>query len=430
MSKAQLHFFLFLILLGGFSACKVQSKKQVSKAPVSVTKTTKKDDKPFITAMKCTYQLKDSSSLQVFYQIEIENFDETWRNDIAAFDKIFRTTWTIQPDGGVKEKLKTARLAFTPENTTISNNDVFVNFEIPRLREYKQVNFLIEFADLEASRKFTNETLIDNSGDRINNRYSLYKNNESYPSFDAFLKSGESVTVKSFYGEKKQLYLKYYSTDSPPALSPMSTTKRSDIEGFKDMGTVSITTNEPIKLENKGTYVLLEDSSRLDHGYGFLVVEDIFPKMARIEEVKEPLFYMSTNKEIESLKKEAGAKASLDQYLLGISSGNQTQARQILRSYFKRVEMANKLFTNYKEGWKTDRGMVYIILGPPSRIQKSGQREVWLYAQNQNLSEIIFNFYRKPNQFSEDNYELVRYPEYGAFWYPFVEAWRTGSILE
>ncbi len=74
--------------------------------------------------------------------------------------------------------------------------------------------------------------------------------------------------------------------------------------------------------------------------------------------------------------------------------------------------------------------MVYLILGAPTRIQKNGAREVWLYAQSQNLQEIIFNFYRKPNQFSEENYELVRYPEYGAYWFPFVEAWRTGSILE
>ena len=84
----------------------------------------------------------------------------------------------------------------------------------------------------------------------------------------------------------------------------------------------------------------------------------------------------------------------------------------------------------YKEGWKTDKGMIYLVLGPPSRIQRNGLREVWLYSQSANFSEIIFTFYRKPNQFSEDHYELVRYPEYGAYWYPFVEAWRTGSVLE
>jgi GWxTD domain-containing protein len=137
--------------------------------------------------------------------------------------------------------------------------------------------------------------------------------------------------------------------------------------------------------------------------------------------------YMSTGKEIESLKTQENAKDAVDLHFLSLSAGNQDQAKQTIRSYYRRVSEAHKLFSTYKEAWKTDKGIVYIILGPPTRVQRNRQREVWLY---QGSSEIIFTFYRKPNSFTENHYELVRYPEYGAYWYPFVETWRTGNVVE
>jgi hypothetical protein len=36
------------------------------------------------------------------------------------------------------------------------------------------------------------------------------------------------------------------------------------------------------------------------------------------------------------------------------------------------VRQANRLFTNYKEGWKTDTGMYYILYGRPSSVSTVG----------------------------------------------------------
>ncbi len=83
-----------------------------------------------------------------------------------------------------------------------------------------------------------------------------------------------------------------------------------------------------------------------------------------------------------------------------------------------------------KEGWKTDKGMIFIIMGPPDRVQRSKDREVWVFSQRANFSEINFTFNRRPNQFVDDHYELQRYVEYQPIWYPMVEAWRTGAVRE
>ncbi len=53
------------------------------------------------------------------------------------------------------------------------------------------------------------------------------------------------------------------------------------------------------------------------------------------------------------------------------------------------------LFTSYKEGWKTDKGMIFIVLGPPDKVQRSKDREVWTYDQRGNAQNVNFTFNRR-----------------------------------
>jgi GWxTD domain-containing protein len=62
-----------------------------------------------------------------------------------------------------------------------------------------------------------------------------------------------------------------------------------------------------------------------------------------------------------------------------------TDYNELMDEYYARVEYANKTFKHFSEGWKTDRGMVYIIFGPPSSVERrpfdidSKPYEVWTY---------------------------------------------------
>ena len=53
--------------------------------------------------------------------------------------------------------------------------------------------------------------------------------------------------------------------------------------------------------------------------------------------------------------------------------------------YYARVEYANKHFSRYREGWRTDMGLVFILLGPPSNVERlpfqldEKPEEVWQY---------------------------------------------------
>ncbi len=430
IQKSYLHTLLVFLMIGFLSACKVQKKTAVNGDASALQRNVKKDVEPLISAIKTDYILKDSSMIVMYLKVDFENLDGSGLTSVAALNKKFKTNWAYNPSAGIKEKLESGRIEMDANNAELEGNRLYLKLEIPRLREYSEAIFALEFIDLSASRKFTNQTLIDFNGTRPNHRYGLFVNNSSRPTFESFVLAGTPIAFKSMNGKPQPLYLKRYSSESLAALSPMSTSKRDELTGFKEEELISFMSGETLNLSKEGTYVLLDSSEGVKNGFGFLVVNNRYPRLTKVEDLVEPLIYMSTNDEIKALKETEKFKESLDLYFLAMTAGKESLAKQIIKSYYRRVEKANDLFSTYKEGWKTDKGMIYLILGPPSRIQRSGQREVWLYAQSANFSEIIFTFYRKQNQFSEDHYELVRYPEYGAYWYPFVEAWRTGSVLE
>ena len=45
-----------------------------------------------------------------------------------------------------------------------------------------------------------------------------------------------------------------------------------------------------------------------------------------------------------------------------------TEENEFKQAFFRRVEYANKYFIEGIPGWKTDRGRIYIYLGPPDRV--------------------------------------------------------------
>ncbi|HEX9250970.1 MAG TPA: GWxTD domain-containing protein, partial [Ignavibacteriaceae bacterium] len=58
---------------------------------------------------------------------------------------------------------------------------------------------------------------------------------------------------------------------------------------------------------------------------------------------------------------------------------------EIFDEYFRRISYSNDNFSNYIEGWRSDRGMVYTILGAPNNVDRhpfeydSKPYEVWEY---------------------------------------------------
>ncbi len=65
----------------------------------------------------------------------------------------------------------------------------------------------------------------------------------------------------------------------------------------------------------------------------------------------------------------------------------ETEENELLTEYFRRVAFANQNFNETPAGWKSDRGMIYIIFGEPESIEKRPASfehpafEIWFYEQ-------------------------------------------------
>jgi hypothetical protein len=82
------------------------------------------------------------------------------------------------------------------------------------------------------------------------------------------------------------------------------------------------------------------------------------------------------------------------------------------------------------EGWRTDRGLVHIIFGPPSTVRRTAQGETWVYGEENNMMSLTFQFVRRESPFTDNDLQLDRDPVFKGAWYRNVEAWRNGRIYQ
>jgi GWxTD domain-containing protein len=180
-------------------------------------------------------------------------------------------------------------------------------------------------------------------------------------------------------------------------------------------------------LRKNGIYFFQSDTSGIE-GFTVSRFDADFPKVTRAEQLIESTRYITTRKEYLQLMNEADKKAALDRFWLEIG-GQPERARNLIRSYYNRVQEANRLFSSYLEGWKTDRGMIHMIFGKPQSVYRNAETEQWTYSNIPGFPDMLFLFRKMNNPFTENDYALIRQPLYENVWYIAVDQWRQGRIV-
>ncbi len=241
-------------------------------------------------------------------------------------------------------------------------------------------------------------------------------------------KEGVPVTTNSLqidqYQANKSITAFYYTHDFGIALPPMSTGDMPE-RTMKIDSVFNWPKYEFQHLSKPGLYYTQIDTTT-QLGRAFLVTEKFFPKPATLDQLIEPLVYITTRKEKEQLDN-VQTKKDFDQFWLDLTD-SPDRARNIIKEYYSRVEFANEHFTNYKEGWKTDPGMIYIIFGTPDEVLKQNKKETWIYLQNSRLPKVKFEFIKSNNIFSSSQYTLLRDKNYDNVWFRAVDLWRKSRF--
>ena len=178
---------------------------------------------------------------------------------------------------------------------------------------------------------------------------------------------------------------------------------------------------------------------KINDGFTFLNLGTSFPGMTTPEAMIEPLAYLASEDEVAALKSDPKPKMALDEFWIKCG-GNIDKARELIRIYYTRVLYSNYYFTSYKEGWRSERGMIYIIYGPPDKVYKSSEGENWGYKKpvvksswggRYNVESddyLFFNFKKKENIFSDNDYYLSR-SETPTYWDKAIASWRKGIVF-
>jgi GWxTD domain-containing protein len=182
-----------------------------------------------------------------------------------------------------------------------------------------------------------------------------------------------------------------------------------------------------LQLPEEGIYLFQADTS-VPKGLSLYNYGRYFPNVEEIDQLIEPLAYLSTKVEFKRITDAQNKKIAVDDFWLE-RAGNVDRARELIRIYYNRVYFANYYFTNNREGWKTDRGMVYIVYGPPQNIVKSTDEEKWFYYRRGSGPAIVFTFGLKESPFCNNDYILERSESQGWHWREAFDSWRNGKIF-
>lgn len=211
----------------------------------------------------------------------------------------------------------------------------------------------------------------------------------------------------------------------------------SNVRRLDEPGSVLIEFKYP--LLERGTYrfeveTTDNEGEKIYRARAFSVQSQNYPSVMSARELAQPLIYLMDRRDHEKMMKIQNSdslKEAVDRFWLS-NIQNMNQARSVINLYYERVEQANKQFTTFKEGWKTDMGMIFILFGPPWYVDRYLNTMQWSYSYDRNDPQYNFIFERpnlKNEFFPFDNYLLQRNQGYFNVQYRQIQLWLSGGIL-
>ncbi len=131
------------------------------------------------------------------------------------------------------------------------------------------------------------------------------------------------------------------------------------------------------------------------------------------------MLYITSRDRINELLKIEDQQKKYDRFMEFWKSKDptpETEENELMDEYYSRVEYANEHFATYQEGWKTDMGMVFIILGPPNNVERrpfnynSPAYEIWeYYALNRSFIFVDYTGFGDYRLINRDFSEWFKY---------------------
>ena len=251
---------------------------------------------------------------------------------------------------------------------------------------------------------------------------------ENKVAFEHFFYPGESFRLIKQGEKADRVYISVFAPRNVLPLPPFSLDEQPDHVPLPD-STFSMAYSEQLlyKLGGEGIYIF---HFKPDVCKGLCLTQfgDHYPQISQPEDMLPPLQYITTRDEYLKLVSSPDLKVAADKFWLE-KGRSFTNARDLIRVYYNRVVFANIYFASSKQGWKTDRGMIFMLLGPPMSVERTETRETWRYEAAETGEKITFEFNLTEDYWIGYDYKLKRKEEFRPVWNKAVDSWRRGKIF-
>lgn len=423
ISKLRHKFIIILLLIGFICGCSSSKNSGSNKNVAGIYM-------PGLNLIDPDYKIfhKNDTLTEIHFRLNSENILYTKKRSDTAFSSNILIKYELT-DKATETLTDSASIYFTDYGNNKQKKflDGLINLKTATKKKY---DLVITVNDLNRDHYIRKRLSINRSDIYNPQNYLMLDSNYSIV-FKNHFNNHEKVYIKKNKGNPaKSIILKFYSTKLPIAKPPFSVDTEEESLVFKPKFTTQLdfdsTGTLAYTVDKKGLYHF-QASTTVNSGPTLFNFQEHFPKVKSPENMIGPMRYISTKKEYALLNDSENKKIAVDKHWINVA-GSSDRARTLIREYYTRVENANNYFTSYLEGWKTDRGLIYIIYGTPNVVYKNKDYENWIYGEENNMMSISFVFHKVNNPVSDNDYSLSRSPMFRNSWFRAVDSWRNGRI--
>jgi GWxTD domain-containing protein len=378
-----------------------------------------------LNAKYLVYHINDSIS-QLFYSISNETLVYKRTDTSAYFYSDVKLELKTSPEDDLNSVSDTASVHITDRQADVVVKELSGSLYF-KVRAGANYYTDVHVYDVNKKALYTSNIFVDKMTRETRQNF-LVTNSRDEVFFFSSYKPQEVVYLRSVRNSEKLFSVDYFKAKFKLALPPFSAEQRARFS-YKPDSTFSVYSNNDkieLSLPSNGFFHLKTNEQTKD-GVTFFVYEPTFPKIKDAEQMIHATRYIMAKKEYDNCIYAEDKKTAIDKFWLDIGGSNE-RAKELIRKYYGRVQEANKLFSSYQEGWKTDRGMIYIVFGAPNKVSKRKNGELWTYGETGNPNPTVFSFIKVINPFTDNDYFLERNEVLKAPWYQAVDLWRQGRI--
>ena len=420
--KKHLIIFNFIIILSLFLAgCfPVTTTNQVKKQNVGTTYN------PFIYKLHpeyFIYRLKDSHS-RLYTKLNLVELMFAPIGQNRTYQGKIKVEYFIYKPEELSNVVDSASIIYDIKKRKGQNNAItYINVKDNDINEYY---LKVKTTDMLRRSSVEDFLYINVTEESSGQNFIINQKKTNAPYFRNYFRNDQVFSIQH-NDEKDSVFIRYYKEEVPLPPPPFSSMLRSAFYPQPD-SIWSVVGKGPFQFsERKEGFYYLQTDTTAKTGLFLLNSGSDFPYVKNSKNMAYPLQYLMSTAEFNKLLESSNKKLAVDRFWLSCG-GNLNRARELIRIYYNRTLYANIYFTSFTDGWRTDRGMIYLMFGPPKSVKKSPEKETLIYSDRLNYKMLQFVFNRVTNPYTNNDFILERNLDFKSFWFKSIESWRKGKV--